>query len=216
MANPLVIAYHLIWTGYGWWLPNNPAAADPIPFAMISSPNSANYTTAANVFSLPPSKIREFQDRAEDFLKHPRLSFDDEARQVIATALAQTIADERYTCYACVIMPDHVHILIRKHKHLAEEMIENLMDRSRRQLCEVGYCARTHPVWSGGLGWKVCLDHPDEIRRTMAYIKKNPLAIGQACQEWPFVITYDGWPLHPGHSPLSPYVKALKAAGRYP
>jgi len=24
MARPLVIAYHLIWTAYGWWLPNDP------------------------------------------------------------------------------------------------------------------------------------------------------------------------------------------------
>jgi hypothetical protein len=22
--NPLVIAYHLMWTAYGWWLPNDP------------------------------------------------------------------------------------------------------------------------------------------------------------------------------------------------
>jgi hypothetical protein len=24
MPKPLVIAYHLIWTAYGWWLPNDP------------------------------------------------------------------------------------------------------------------------------------------------------------------------------------------------
>ena len=23
MSNPFVIAYHLIWTAYGWWLPND-------------------------------------------------------------------------------------------------------------------------------------------------------------------------------------------------
>jgi hypothetical protein len=62
----------------------------------------------------------------------------------------------------------------------------------------------------------VFLDHPDEIRRTIAYIEKNPLPIGQPRQIWPFVIAYNGWPLHPGHSPNSPYVKALKAAGHYP
>lgn len=35
--HPVVIAYHLIWTAYGWWLPNDPRgstsrriAADPI------------------------------------------------------------------------------------------------------------------------------------------------------------------------------------------
>jgi len=24
MNHPLVIAYPLVWTGYGWWLPNDP------------------------------------------------------------------------------------------------------------------------------------------------------------------------------------------------
>ncbi len=24
MPKPIVIAYHLIWTAYGWWLPNDP------------------------------------------------------------------------------------------------------------------------------------------------------------------------------------------------
>ncbi len=24
MSRPLVIAYHLVWTGYVWWLPNDP------------------------------------------------------------------------------------------------------------------------------------------------------------------------------------------------
>ena len=24
IRQPLVIAYHLIWTAYGWWLPNDP------------------------------------------------------------------------------------------------------------------------------------------------------------------------------------------------
>ena len=31
-------------------------------------------------------------------------------------------------------MPDHVHILIRKHKHLAEDMLENFQAASRLRL----------------------------------------------------------------------------------
>ena len=58
------------------------------------------------------------------------------------------------------------------------------------------------------------LDHPDEIRRTVIYIEKNPLPLKLPKQQWPFVKEYDGWPLHPGHSPNSPYVKALRDAGR--
>jgi REP element-mobilizing transposase RayT len=38
-----------------------------------------------------------------------------------------------YTCYACAIMPDHVHLLIRKHKNLSEEMIEKIQALGRRR-----------------------------------------------------------------------------------
>ena len=60
------------------------------------------------------------------------------------------------------------------------------------------------------------LDHPDEVRRTIGYIDENPMKIGLPAQRWEFICDYDGWPLHEGHSPRSPYARALRAAGRYP
>jgi hypothetical protein len=54
-------------------------------------------------------------------------------------------------------MPDHVHILIRKHKHLAEEMIANLQRESHLRLRKFGLVDMAHPIW-GGPGWKVFLD----------------------------------------------------------
>jgi hypothetical protein len=80
-------------------------------------------------------------------------------------------------------------------------------------LIEKGLREATHPVWTRG-GWKVILDHPDEVRRTIRYIDDNPLKLRLPEQHWPFVKAYDNWPLHPGHSSNSPYVRALRAAGR--
>ena len=104
-------------------------------------------------------------------------------------------------------MPDHVHILIRKHKHLAEEMIANLQEVSRLRLGTLGLRPENHPVWTGGAGWKVFLDTPDDIRRTIPYIELNPTKMGLPRQVYSFVKEYDGWPLHPGHSPNSPYAQ---------
>jgi len=133
VSQPLVIGYHLIWTGYGWWLPNDPRGSG----------------------------------------------------------------------------------LIRKHRLDAEDMIAMLQEASRDTLVAKSFCDVDHPVWANG-GWKVFLDHPDEIRRTIRYIEGNPIQIGLPKQSWTFVKLYDGWPLHLGHSPNSPYARALKAAGRYP
>jgi hypothetical protein len=54
------------------------------------------------------------------------------------------------------------------------------------------------------------------VRRTIRYIEENPMKIGLRAQQWGFVADYDGWPLHPGHSPRSPYARALWAARRHP
>jgi len=112
-------------------------------------------------------------------------------------------------------MPDHVHLLIRKHKDLAEEMIEKIQALSRKRLVEVGMRAIEHPTWTRG-GWKVFLDHPNDVWRTIGYINENPIKQRLPRQRWPFVKEYDNWPLHAGHSPTSPYARALRAAGRYP
>ncbi len=90
--------------------------------------------------------------------------------------------------------------------------MDNLKNHRRLRLRTFGLRLPDHPVWGG---WKVFLDHPDEIRRTIEYIEKNPIPLKLPIQQWPFVQPYDGWPLHPGHSPKSPYAKALRQAGRY-
>ena len=74
--------------------------------------------------------------------------------------MATAIHQHNYTCNACAIMPDHVHVLIRKHKHHAEDMLENLQVASRLRLRNAGLRTSDHPVW-GGPGWKVFLDTPD-------------------------------------------------------
>jgi REP-associated tyrosine transposase len=214
MHNPLVIAYHLIWTAYGWWLPNDPrgSGSRTVRSDVIAELGELHF--GRKKVQLAGRFVREFYGEAADRLKHSLQTFDQAARETIAAAFADVIQRERYTCYACTVMPDHVHILIRKHKHCAEEMIEALKIESRLRLSARGLRSVIHPTWTAGIGWKVFLDHPDDVRRTMLYIENNPLPLGLPVQRWPFIKPYDGWPLHPGHGPNSPYAIRLRAAGR--
>jgi REP element-mobilizing transposase RayT len=92
-------------------------------------------------------------------------------------------------------MPDHVHLVIRKHRDLAEDMILKLQIASRRAVLDRGERDAEHPVW-GGCGWKVFLDSPDDIRRTIRYVELNPIKARMPAQRWDFVTVYDGWPFH--------------------
>jgi len=205
----MVIAHHLMWTAYGWWLPNDPRGSTS--HSIASDPIAELGELHYGRREVQPSSgtLQEFQQRAQEVLKFSVKKFSSREFTVIADGFGEAIAEHRYTCYACAIMPDHVHILIRKHKHQAEQMIANLQDASRLRLRTSGARSPDHPVW-GGPGWKVFLDHPDAIRRTIRYIEDNPVKWGLPRQQWPFVKPYDGWPLHPGHDPDSPYARRLR------
>ena len=144
----------------------------------------------------PASRIiQEFYERAKSLLKDELLTFTRDDVGAIATAFAQTISCERYTCYACAIMPDQFHLVIRKHRDLAEDLILNLQTSSMKSMRALGRRESEHPVW-GGSGWKVFLDSPGDVRRTIKYVEDNPIKARMPAQKWEFVSPYDGWPFH--------------------
>ena len=211
MQKPLVIAYHLVWTAYGWWLPNDPRGSGSETVRNPTLANIGHLHYGRKTRQPAGREVRAFYNRAKPLLRHALLKFTTEEVGAAVSGLANAIAKHNYTCYACAIMPDHVHLVIRKHRHTAEAMIENLQMLSRERLVEEGFREPGHPVWTAG-GWKGFLDRPSAVRRVIAYVEKNPLEIGQALQHWPLVTEYNGWPLHPGHSPNSPYARRLRGA----
>ena len=192
MPQPLVIAYHLIWTAYGWWLPNDPRGSGSETVRNDIFEELGTLHLGRKKVQPAGRVVREFYDQAADKLKHPLLKFDEAAVNVIADAFQEIVNRERYTCYACAIMPDHVHLLIRRHRHKAEEMIDAFQEASRDDLINARRRSVLHPVW-GGPGWKVYLNTEEDMRRIERYIRNNPLKAGMAAQRWEFVRGYDGW-----------------------
>ncbi len=190
----IVIAHHLIWTAYGWWLPNDPRGgmSRKVVCDVIAELGELHYGRR----TAQPAGwvIRDFYDRAKDVLQHELLTFTPEEVAIIAASFARLCSGHPYTCYACAIMPDHVHVLLRKHRRPAEQMILDLQEASRDALRGLPQ-RKDHPIW-GGPGWKVFLRTGDDIRRTIQYIQDNPAKMRRPVQRWNFVSEYDGWPLH--------------------
>lgn len=209
MQKPLLIAYHLMWTAYGHWLPNDPRDSTSKTVASKALAELGEMHPGRRDVQPTGAVIRSFKSKASEVLKYPLLSFAPNEFKGVGEGIAITVHEHNYTCYACAIMPDHIHLLIRKHKHQAEEMIAHFQETSRMHLHHVGIRSSEHPVWTAG-GYKVFLYHPLEIRRTIRYIEENPIKWRLPKQQWPFVIKYDGRPLHPGHNPNSPYARGLR------
>ena len=188
----MVAGFHLVWTAYGWWLPNDPRGSSSHEIRVEQIADLGELHHGRKRVQPPSAELRRFYEQARDALKHPLLTFSDDDIALIGRAFGRVIAERRYTCYACAIMPDHVHVLIRKHRDHAEAMIENLQAASREELIRLGRRAPTHPVW-GGPGWKVFLYIQADIVRIIDYIRNNPVKAGRPPQRWDFVRSYDGW-----------------------
>jgi REP element-mobilizing transposase RayT len=192
-----VIAYHLIWTAYGTWLSNDPRGSGS---RSVYSPSLAELGEVhLGRKEVQPSRreVREFYEEAESRLQFSVIRFDALQRDAIADAFAEIIRGHQYTCYACAIMPDHVHLVIRKHRDDAEAMIEVFQNESREWLLKHRIVPQDHPVWTKN-GWKVFLDSPDKVWGRIRYVEKNPLKENLPRQKWPFVVVYDNWPFHKG------------------
>jgi REP element-mobilizing transposase RayT len=190
-----VIAYHLIWSNYGTWLPNDlrGSGSREVYTPILAALGEVHFGRK----KLQPSrtKVREFYEQAEPLLQFPVIRFNDGQRNEIAKAFVETIRNHGYTCYACAILADHVHLVIRKHKHAAETMIENFQNESRLPIIECRIVSNEHSVWTNG-GWKVFLNIPEEVRQRIGYVENNPLKEDLPRQRWSFVVPYDNWPFH--------------------
>jgi len=188
----MVAGYHLIWAAYGCWLPNDPrgSSSHEVREEKLTPLGELHY--GRKVQQPPSAVIQSFYHQADDVLEHPRLILTDDDIRVVAASFEQIIQDRQYTCYACAIMPDHVHLLIRRHRDKAEAMVESLQENSRRALIGAGRRAVTHPVW-GGQGWRVFLNSRQDMAGRVKYIRENPIKAGRSEQHWAFVKEYDGW-----------------------
>jgi REP element-mobilizing transposase RayT len=188
----MVVGHHLIWTAYGFWLPNDPRGSSShtirvdllAPLGELHKGRKAVQPTSA--------EIRSFYEQADELLAHNRLILSDEDIQLVGASFGRTIREHGYTCYECAIMPDHVHLLIRRHRDWAEQMIEYLQEDSKKALLSAQRRPVNHPVW-GGSGWKRFLSTRKDMEQIARYIRENPLKIGRPEQHWDFVTKYDGW-----------------------
>lgn len=188
----MVAGYHLVWTAYGWWLANDPRGSNSVEIR-VQRLESLGARHVGRKKVQPGGKIiSEFYEAAKDLLAHPLLTFDSDGIALVAESIAAVIKENDYVCHACAVMPDHVHLLLRRHRDHAESMIERFQRASRQALIDAGLRSVTHPVW-GGKGWKVFLNTSEDFFRTIEYIRENPLKIGLPAEEWDFVVAYDGW-----------------------
>ncbi len=141
-----VLAHHLIWTGYGHWLPNDPRGSGSREIVKDELRNLGPVHSGRKQKQPSHMNVQAFYVLAEERLAHPRLEFTNSMIAMIGQAFAETIRNRNYTCYACAVLPDHAHLVIRAHRDHAEIMIAELQRCSRLKLYKQDAIPCDHPV----------------------------------------------------------------------
>jgi len=191
----MVIAHHLILTGYGHWLPNDPRGS------MSQKVHTSELAKlAAGHFGrrrTQPSReeLKAFYRKAKAVLVYPVIWFESAERQAIAEAFGEVIAAEKLTCYSCAVLSNHAHLLIRKHRLKGEQIVSMLKDSARGRLREKGLVPRDHPVFSADM-FQAFKSDPQAVKACTTYIEGNFAKHNLPPLKYPFVTPYDNWPFH--------------------
>src|SRR5580692_3574335 len=105
----MVIASHVIFSAYGFWLPNDPRGSWS---EFVASWELLKYGKATKVMTHRSVARVQHDVRirldAKTALRHPPVIFTGEQALAISRGFATAISEALYCLHACCILPDHV------------------------------------------------------------------------------------------------------------
>ena len=193
----MVIASHVIFGAYGFWLPNDPRGSWS---KFVGSWELFRYGGRATKVSTRRSLAAEPHNMtsrlaAKEKLQYPAVRFDDRQRQAVGEGLGRFAERNGLCILACAVLAEHVHLVIARYRYRVEQAVLLLKGAASCALDE----RDLHPMsrfprrkgrlatcWSRG-EWKVFLNDATDVERAVAYVDENPWKEGLPEQSWGFV-----------------------------
>ena len=186
----MIVAYHSIFSMYGFWLPNDPrgSGSDYIASWELFRYGPATKTDSRRSVArrpLPPNWQRE----AKTALLHPPVSVTGRQALAISQGFAKAAGEGFYRIYACAILPEHVHLVIGAHPRRIRQVVGHIRSRATRAAREQQLWDGDRPLW-GEHGWNVYLESIAAVERAIRYVNENPIKEGKKRQHWSFVVPF--------------------------
>jgi REP element-mobilizing transposase RayT len=140
---------------------------------------------------------------AKEALRYRPVSFSGVQCREIGEGFKEAMARSGMVLYACSILPEHTHLVVKRHRCRIERVRGQLKAEASKALVRAGMhpfgdvvmkSGSPHSPWADE-GWDVYLDSAADIRRAIAYVEGNPEKEGKPRQRWSFVRPYSesGW-----------------------
>lgn len=192
----MIVAYHVIFGMYGFWLPNDPRGSwsDFVGAWELFRYGPATKTTERHSLAYRAHDHR-LREAAKEALKYPAVMLNGLQARAVGVGFADYFSKSICPVWACVILPDHVHLVVGKSGMKVEQLVIQLKGAATESLKEQGIHpfgaikdkhGRTPKCFARG-EWKVYLDPPD-LPRAVRYVEDNPMKEGKPRQRWSFVV----------------------------
>jgi REP element-mobilizing transposase RayT len=197
-----MLAMHLIFGAYGFWLPNDPRGSWSTFVRAYHLYKAAGDATKVSTRDSLAAQPHDHHARlaAKQHLARPAVTFNGLQARAIARGVALVVPKIELQVFAFSIMPDHVHTVVGAHSMDGQEVIACLKRAGTKRLNREGlHPFRDRPrsngkfpsPWAEG-GWVVFLDTVSEVRSRIKYVEENPLKAGLKPQRWSFVAPLEG------------------------
>jgi REP element-mobilizing transposase RayT len=189
----MLIASHIVISGYGTWLSNDPRGSGSQETRKKKLGDLGPVHRGRKAIQPLRKELRDFYREAEPLLNFPVLWFTEAQRNAIGAGIGYVVRENNYTVWACAVCRNHVHLLVRRHRDMDTIIRDKIANGGRAALLQASDIDSAHPIWSSR-PYAVFLNSPAEVVSRVDYIWENPLKEGLPEQRWDFVKPYDGWP----------------------
>jgi REP element-mobilizing transposase RayT len=111
---------------------------------------------------------------------------DEAKRQALAASIEEVVKQRAYTVWACAILANHIHLVVRRHRDDGITIWNAMADATRTRLRQFAEIGDAHPVWAAR-PYKVYLWSPQDVRMRVRYVERNPEKEGLPPKRYDFV-----------------------------
>ncbi len=194
-----VLAYHLILTAYGFWLPNDPRGSwsNFVRSWELRRFGPATKTNEKRSLANHPHD-RELRLAAKASLVRNPVRFTAEQCRAIGMGFLKYTARSGRVIHACSILPTHVQLVVMRMPYPIEHVSNLLKGAATAELLQRGlHPFADQPHRNGKLPtpwtrheWSCFLDSEQDIRRSINYTEQNPIKENKPPQHWQCVTPY--------------------------
>jgi REP element-mobilizing transposase RayT len=182
----VILAFHCIFSTYGFWLPNEPRGSWS---TFVASWELFRFGPAIKVETRRSVAGRSYdhglKSQMRSALDHPPIVLSGEQARIVGKSMRSV----PYSILALAILPEHVHAVIGHNQRDIRRVVGHIKSEATRSLRAAGWFAERSP-WSDH-GWNVYLDCDSDVRRSIEYVNNNPARSGLPVQRWSCVVPYD-------------------------